>query len=462
MTGRLRVVGIGCDGLDGLTMRAHAVLAGARRIIGAPRQLELLDVPADAPSADFGAAPTAPDVPAAGSVTASAAPAITAERVTWPESYWRRWGEVLADLDPATDVILASGDPMFHGIGTTLVRELGAEAIEVFPAPSSASLACARLGWALDRTPVVSLVTGPAGREGAGAVVPAADAGRPFLVLCRDADSVTHVADALADRPGTVLTALTNVGGGETGPCPESVARGTVAKPPTPAGNLTILAVEPSGPARGWLPDTAFDTDGQLTKSPIRELTVAALGPRPGALLWDVGGGTGSIAIEWARHGGRALCFERDPERVRRIRANVAGLSGGVEVVEGSAPEALTSLDDAHRHAPDAIFIGGGLTAEGMIDACVAALAPGGRLVANTVTLESEAVLWDARSRFGGEVQRIGVERAGKVGSFTAWRPALPVVQWVVDGPSQSKAEGPANANEARTARTGAEGEQHQ
>lgn len=462
MTGRLRVVGIGCDGLDGLTMRAHAVLAGARRIIGAPRQLELLDVPADAPSADFGAAPTAPDVPAAGSVTASAAPAITAERVTWPEGYWRRWGEVLADLDPATDVILASGDPMFHGIGTTLVRELGAEAIEVFPAPSSASLACARLGWALDRTPVVSLVTGPAGREGAGAVVPAADAGRPFLVLCRDADSVTHVADALADRPGTVLTALTNVGGGETGPCPESVARGTVAKPPTPAGNLTILAVEPSGPARGWLPDAAFDTDGQLTKSPIRELTVAALGPRPGALLWDVGGGTGSIAIEWARHGGRALCFERDPERVRRIRANVAGLSGGVEVVEGSAPEALTSLDDAHRHAPDAIFIGGGLTAEGMIDACVAALAPGGRLVANTVTLESEAVLWDARSRFGGEVQRIGVERAGKVGSFTAWRPALPVVQWVVDGPSQSKAEGPANANEARTARTGAEGEQHQ
>lgn len=462
MTGRLRVVGIGCDGLDGLTMRAHAVLAGARRIIGAPRQLGLLDVSADAPSADFGAAPTAPDVPAAGSVTASAAPAITAERVTWPEGYWRRWGEVLADLDPATDVILASGDPMFHGIGTTLVRELGAEAIEVFPAPSSASLACARLGWALDRTPVVSLVTGPAGREGAGAVVPAADAGRPFLVLCRDADSVTHVADALADRPGTVLTALTNVGGGETGPCPESVARGTVAKPPTPAGNLTILAVEPSGPARGWLPDTAFDTDGQLTKSPIRELTVAALGPRPGALLWDVGGGTGSIAIEWARHGGRALCFERDPERVRRIRANVAGLSGGVEVVEGSAPEALTSLDDAHRHAPDAIFIGGGLTAEGMIDACVAALAPGGRLVANTVTLESEAVLWDARSRFDGEVQRIGVERAGKVGSFTAWRPALPVVQWVVDGPSQSKAEGPANANEARTARTGAEGEQHQ
>ncbi|MFD5868698.1 precorrin-6Y C5,15-methyltransferase (decarboxylating) subunit CbiT [Corynebacterium sp. NPDC060344] len=450
---RFRVVGIGCDGLGGQTMRALAVLADARRIIGAPRQLELLDVPAHTPS-------TAP---------ANTAPAITAERVTWPERYWRRWGEVLGDLDPATDVILASGDPMFHGIGTTLVRELGADAIEVFPAPSSASLACARLGWALDRTPVVSLVTGPAGADGAGAVVPLADAGRPFLVLCRDAGSVALVADALSDRPDTILTALTNVGGGETGPCPESVARGTVAKPPQPAGNLTILAVEPAGPARGWLLDTAFDTDGQLTKSPIRELTVAALGPRPGALLWDVGGGTGSIAIEWARHGGRAICIERDAARAGRIRDNAAALSGGVRVVHGSAPQVLGSLDDdtaqapAPTQAPDAIFIGGGLTAEGMIDACVAALAPGGRLVANTVTLESEAVLWAARARFGGEVHRIGVERAGKVGSFTAWRPALPVVQWVVDGPSQSKAEGRPEAQaEAESARTGAEGEQHQ
>ena len=405
---RLRVVGIGCDGLDGLTARALRILAGSRRIIGAPRQLGLLGV-------------------------GDAAAAITAERVEWPEGYWRRWAEVLADLEPDTDVVLASGDPMFHGIGTTLVRELGADAIEVHPAPSSASLACAHLGWALDATPVVSLVTGPAGAAGAGAVVPVADAGRPFLVLCRDAGSVALVAAALADRPGTVLTALTNVGGGDAGPYPETIARGTVAKPPVPAGNLTILAVEPAGPPRGWLPDTAFDTDGQLTKSPIRELTVAALGPRPGALLWDVGGGTGSIAIEWARHGGRAICVERDADRAARIDGNVAALSGGVRAVHGSAPEALALLDDARASAPDAIFIGGGLTADGMIEACWESLAPGGRLVANTVTLESEAVLWDARSRFGGEVHRIGVERAGKVGAFTAWRPALPVVQWIVD-----------------------------
>lgn len=427
---RLRVVGIGCDGLAGLTPRAREILSGARRIIGAPRQLALLDVP--------GAAP--------------ADPPVTAERHTWPAGYWRRWAEVLAGLDPAADVVLASGDPMFHGIGTTLVRELGADAVEVLPAPSSASLACARLGWALDRTPVVSLVTEPAGREGAGCVVPLADAGRPFLVLCRDAGSVADVADALSDRPDTALTALTNLGGPRAGdpaaehhPCPESVARGSVAKPPAPAGNLTVLAVEPAGPARPWLPDGAFDTDGQLTKSPVRELTVTALGPRPGALLWDVGGGTGSIAVEWARHGGRAVCIERDPVRADRIRRNVAALSGRVEVVHGTAPAALGQLGDAGGPAPDAIFIGGGLTADGMVDACTAALAPGGRIVANTVTLESEAVLWAARDRFGGEVRRIGVERAGKVGSFTAWRPALPVVQWIADVPAQRGAEGNGN-----------------
>lgn len=423
---RLRVVGIGCDGWAGLTGRAREVLTSAGRIVGAPRQLSLLS-----------------DDPAAAS-------ALAATFETWPEGYWRRWGEVLAALDPARDVVLASGDPMFHGIGTTLVRELGADAVEVLPAPSSASLACARMGWALNDTPVVSLVTGPAGAAGAGAVVPFADRGRPFLVLCRNADSVGHVADVLSDRPGTVLTAMTNLGGGEGGAYPESLRRGTVGTPPTAAGDLTVLAVEPAGPARPWLADDDFDTDGQLTKSPIRELTVAALGPRPGALLWDVGGGTGSIAVEWARHGGRAVCIERDAERADRIERNVAALSGGVRVVRGEAPAALPADEwaadsgsgaagDPTGERPDAIFIGGGLTADGMIGTCFDALAPGGRLVANTVTLESEAVIHAARRELAerglptGAVRRIGVERAGRVGSFTAWRQSLPVVQWIVD-----------------------------
>ena len=458
---RLRVVGIGCDGWAGLPERSRGVLASAERIVGAPRQLALL---ADDPAA---------------------ASALTAAFEQWPEKYWTRWGEVLGALDPAADVVLASGDPMFHGIGATLVRELGAEAIEVFPAPSSAALACAHMGWALNETPVVTLVTGPAGREGTGAVVAAADRGIPFLVLCRSAESVGHVADALRESivrrfavvddgaangngaatgagggngapqgsvahvaellDATVLTAMTNLGGPADGAYAEDVRRGTVGKPPTAAGDLTVLAVEPAAPARAWLTDGDFETDGQLTKSPFREMTVAALGPAPGALLWDVGGGTGSIAIEWARHGGRAVCIERDSGRAERIESNVAALSGGVRVVRGDAPQALRVLLDGDRPVgdggdrPDAIFIGGGLTAPGMVDVCLDALKPGGRLVANTVTIESEAIIWAARADLEarglpiGDVRRIGVERAGKVGSFTAWRQALPVVQWTVD-----------------------------
>ena len=162
-----------------------------------------------------------------------------------------------------------------------------------------------------------------------------------------------------------------------------------MANPPVPAGNLTVLAVEPSGSARGWLRDGDFDSDGQLTKAPIRQMTVAALDPRPGALLWDVGGGTGSIGIEWARHGGRAEIFERDDVRAERIAKNVATLSGNVTVHHGAAPAVLA---DSNLR-PDAIFIGGGLTADGMIETCWQHLAPGGTIVANTVTLESLSLI---------------------------------------------------------------------
>ncbi|MCQ9127007.1 precorrin-6y C5,15-methyltransferase (decarboxylating) subunit CbiE [Corynebacterium amycolatum] len=402
MSQKLRVVGIGCDGYEGLSARAVEALSSARRIIGSPRQLRLLaDVDLDA------------------------------ELSPWPSGFWKDWQATLAGIDPAVDVILASGDPMFHGVGASLVRELGRGGVEVIPAPSSASLACAYLGWPLHDTPVISLVTGEPGLPGAARVVPVADSLRPFLVLCRNADSVQEVATVLADRPDTKLTALTNLGGSEATGLLESVAEGTVANPPVPAGNLTVLAVEPSGSARGWLRDGDFDSDGQLTKAPIRQMTVAALDPRPGALLWDVGGGTGSIGIEWARHGGHTEIFERDAVRAERIAENVANLSGNVTVHHGAAPGALA---DSNLR-PDAIFIGGGLTADGMLEACWQRLAPGGTIVANTVTLESEALLWQARRDYGGDVTRLSVERAGAVGTFTAWRPALPVVQWVAVKP---------------------------
>lgn len=403
----LTVVGIGCDGIDGLSRNAARALEGASRIIGSPRQLNLLrDANLDA------------------------------ELTPWPAKFWQDWAATLADINPESDVIIASGDPMFHGVGTSLVRELGQGRVRVIPAASSVSLACAYLGWALDKTPVVSLVTGPGGLAGAGRVVPVADKGQPFLVLCRSAESVEHVAAVLTNRPDTVLTAMTNLGGIPGSDIAQSVVTGTVAKPPRAAGDLTVLAVEPAGPARPWLKDEDFDTDGQLTKSPIREITVAALAPRPGALLWDIGGGTGTIGIEFARHGGHAITVEMKAERADRIARNGAALSGNVTVIHGKAPEALTEISDSAAGAssthPDAIFIGGGLTAPGMIESCMNALADGGVLVANTVTLESERLLWDAQAKWGGEIRRIGVERAHKIGSFTAWKAAYPVVQWVV------------------------------
>ncbi|WP_448850734.1 precorrin-6y C5,15-methyltransferase (decarboxylating) subunit CbiE [Corynebacterium sp. 335C] len=387
---RLVVAGIGADGWPGLGAAARAALNGARVILGAPRQLDLVRGHVDA------------------------------ELRAWPSPLLPALPGIIDACDPAETVVLASGDPMFHGIGTTLTRLLGADRLRVLPAPSSASLACARLGWALDRTEVVSLVTGRA-----GAVAAAADRGRPFLVLARSAASAADVAEALADRPDSAITALTDLGA-ET----EAIRRGTAAAPPEPAGDLTVLAVEPAGPRRPWLSDDDFETDGQLTKSPIRELTVAALGPAPGAVLWDVGGGTGSIAVEWSRHGGRAACIERNAERAERIRRNAARL-GPVRVVAGTAPADLHLLREAVG-APDAVFIGGGLTADGMVEACLDALAPGGRLVANAVTVESVEVLWRAFRAHGGDVRRIGVDRAGTVGTFTTLRPALPVTQWIV------------------------------
>lgn len=396
MSTRLTVCGIGADGWAGLADVPRAAISSARVILGAPRQLDLVR--------DHTVADLRP----------------------WPSPLVPALPGILDGLDFASTVVLASGDPMFHGIGTTLVGLLGADRLHVLPAPSSASLACARLGWALNGTEVVSLVTGRAGE-----VVAAADRGRPFLVLARSAASVTEVADVLADRPETGLTTLTDLGGPG-----ESVVRGSVAKPPCAPGDLTIIAVTPAGRRRVWLSDADFDTDGQLTKSPMRELTVTALAPAPGLTLWDVGGGTGSIAIEWARHGGRATCIERDPVRAGRIRGNAARL-GPVTVVEGEAPGVLADVPAAGP-GPDAIFIGGGLTSGDMIGACWAALVPGGRIVANSVTVEGDHLLWAAMADHGGTIRRIGVEHAGTVGSFRALKPARAVTQWVADKPSDT------------------------
>jgi precorrin-6Y C5,15-methyltransferase (decarboxylating) len=202
-----------------------------------------------------------------------------------------------------------------------------------------------------------------------------------------------------------------------------------------PHSRLAIVAIDcrldPAAaplPRVPGLPDDAFEHDGQLTKRELRAFALAALAPVPGQLLWDVGAGSGSIGIEWMRvhPASRAVAVEPRADRRERIARNAAALGvPGLTVVAGSAPQALAGLP-----GPDAVFVGGGVTVPGVLDACWAALGPGGRLVANAVTVEGQAVLTDCGRRLGGTLTRIGVEHAGALGSFTAWRPALAVVQW--------------------------------
>lgn len=330
------------------------------------------------------------------------------DRVAWPSplvpalpGLFERYRDVC---------VLASGDPMFHGIGTTLVRLLGAR-VTVIPHPSSVSLAAARLGWALNEVEVVSLV----GRS-PDLLRPALTPGRRVLVLGGDPETVAALAGS--------ITVLEQLGGPA-----ERVYRwdGQIADP------LSIIAIEYSGPGYSrvpGLPDDAYESDGQLTKREVRAISVSTLAPLPGQLLWDVGAGSGSIAIEWARtHPScRAIAVEQDSVRAERITRNAAALGvPGIAVHIGRAPEALAGLE-----TPDAIFIGGGLTVPGVMQACWDALRDGGRLVVNAVTLESEAVVAQWYARLGGDLVRIAVNRGSAVGGFTGWRPHMPVTTWSV------------------------------
>jgi precorrin-6Y C5,15-methyltransferase (decarboxylating) len=293
--------------------------------------------------------------------------------------------------------------------------------VHVVPHPSAVSLACARLGWALDEVEVVSAV----GRS-VDALRRVLHDGRRVLVLSAGAGTPAQVAAILRETGfgGSAVTVLESLGGpGER-----------IHHDVTGAGALNVVAVHCRGsagfPVVAGLADEAYTSDGQLTKREIRAVTLAALGPRPGELLWDVGAGSGSIAIEWLRahRSCRAVAVERDPVRAARVTANARALGvPQLSTVLGAAPDALDGLAP-----PDAIFIGGGFTAAGVFERCWAALRPGGRLVVNAVTVESERLVADLHATHGGELTRIAVQRAAPVGGFLAWRPMMPVTQWVV------------------------------
>ena len=321
----------------------------------------------------------------------------------------------------------ATGDPMFFGIGVTLAREFGMEETMILPVPGAFSLACARLGWPLAE------------------VVPLTLHGRPLdllnlhlapdarlLALSEDGDTPRLVAERLAalGYGGSDMIVLEHLGGPE-----ESLIEATAAGwGERRAADLNTIAITcragPGArvlPTTPGLPDDAYEHDGQITKREVRAVTLAALAPLPGQHLWDVGAGAGSIAIEWMRsaRGASAAAIEQREERAARIARNAAGLGvPGLAVIVGEAPGAFDGLD-----APDAVFVGGGLSTPGMGERCWKALRPGGRLVANAVTVEGEAALLALRDATGGAMTRISVARTAAIGTLTGWRPLKTVTQ---------------------------------
>ena len=401
----IAVVGIGADGWPGLGEPARAAILAADTIVGSERQLALL-------------------------------PATAAERRPWPSPIDPLVDELVAGLDGSV-CVLASGDPMLHGIGATLARRVGADRLAVHPHPSAFALACSRLGWPEAEVELSSAVGRPP-----EVVAAALQPGRRIVAYAAGSRGAAGIARVVRDRGfGPSRFVVLEQLGGATERIVESTA---AAWGETDADPLHAVAIEcraePGALVLGrtpGLPDDAYESDGALTKWPVRAVTLAALRPGPGRLLWDVGAGSGSIAIEWLRaepHA-RAVAIECRSDRVARIAANALRLGvPALGVREGTAPEALRGLD-----APDAVFVGGGLTAPGLIGACWEALRPGGRLVANAVTLEGEQTLHAARAKHGGTLTRIALSHAAPLGGFEAWRAQIPVVQWAVTKDRRSR-----------------------
>ncbi|MBY0442107.1 MAG: precorrin-6y C5,15-methyltransferase (decarboxylating) subunit CbiE [Mycobacteriaceae bacterium] len=392
------VIGMGADGMAGLSPQSRSELLRAKVIYGSSRQLALLDAK------------------------------LSAHRRQWPAPLLPALSSLFGDLAECDgDVhVLASGDPMLHGIGVTLVRLFGAERVKVLPHISAVTLARARMSWTDHNTEVINLVTAPphtALRRGGQAIV-----------LSRDAETPVTVARLLAThgRGKSLVTVLEQLGGPRERRR-DATAADWAARPPDDIDELNVLAVRylPDERLSSSIPDDLFDHDGQITKQSMRALTLAALAPRPGERLWDVGSGSGSVAIEWGRSGSgcTAVAFEKDIARRARITRNAIAFGVNIDV-RGEAPNAFDGAA-----APAAIFVGGGLTQHNVLDACLRHLPMGGRLVANAVTAESEILVTQAHRRFGGTLQRFQHYHSEPLGGFTAWRPQLPITQWSVTRP---------------------------
>jgi precorrin-6Y C5,15-methyltransferase (decarboxylating) len=388
-------VGIGADGWSGLPQSARDLVSAGDVVYGSDRQLALV-------------------------------PERTGQaRRAWPRPLHGGLVAMESEHPGQCVVVLASGDPTLSGIASTL-RASFDDIIEIHPAVSSVALARARMHWSAEDSEVVTVV----GRR-VEAVARQLAPGRLVVVLSSDASTPAEVAGLLVEHGygDSRMTVLADLGGAVERRFEATAATWSTEVPP-----LHVIALELVGPVVGsWvagLPDDAFEHDGQLTKRDLRAAALARLMPQPGQLLWDVGAGAGSVGIEWMRAHPTcaAVAVEADADRADRIGRNAARLGvPGLRVVVGRAPEALDGLA-----GPDAVFVGGGATRAGVLDSCLAALQPGGRLVAHGVTLETERVLGERYAEHGGELTRISVEHAAPVGSFTGWTPARAVTQWAL------------------------------
>ena len=389
-------IGLGEDGLDGLAPAARALVESAEVLVGGERHLALVGAQA-------------------------------AERIGWRTPLVATVSDIKARADRRV-VVLATGDPMCFGIGVTLARHFPADGLHILPAPSAFSLACARLGWALEETERLTLHGRPLEALN-GWLTP----GARLLLLSHDGGTPALVAALLrgAGFGPSRMTVLERMGGPHERRIEAPAAEWTAERTADFNTVALELAAGPDArplPRTPGLPDDAFRNDGQLTKREVRAATLARLAPMPGQQLWDVGAGCGSIAIEWLRaaRGASAVAVELSGSRRALIAENALALgTPSLEVVAGKAPETLAGLP-----APDAVFIGGGLSTPGMMEACWDALRPAGRIVANAVTVEGEAALAAARMRYGGELLRIAVSRAEPIGPHLGWRPLMPVSQW--------------------------------
>ncbi len=398
----LTVVGIGEDGLDAIAPAARALVDTAEVLVGGARHLAL----------------------------AGAREGV--ECLTWEAPLYKTI-EVIAARRGRRVTVLATGDPMFFGIGVTLAREFGMEETTILPVPGAFSLACARLGWPLAEVVPLTLHGRPL-----DLLNPHLAPDARLLVLSEDGDTPRQVAERLAalgyGESGMIV--LAHLGGPEEGRI-EATAAGWGERRAADLNTIAITCRAGPGarvlPTVPGLPDDAFEHDGQITKREVRAVTLAALAPLPGQHLWDVGAGAGSIAIEWMRaaRGASSVAIEHHEARAARIARNAASLGvPGLAVVVGEAPAALAGLD-----APDAVFIGGGLSAPGMGKHCWAALRPGGRLVANAVTVEGEAAILALGDVTGGDLTRISVARTAAIGTLTGWRPLKTVTQLAATKP---------------------------